>query len=70
MPGDVGTIPEWGRTTGEGKGNALQYSCLENPRDKVAKSRTRLSMHAFNVIVSLTVGKKYFKKSRQLSRFA
>ena len=28
---DVGSIPESGRTPGVGHGNALQYSCLENP---------------------------------------
>ena len=28
--------------TGEGNGNPLQCSCLENPRDGVAQSRTRL----------------------------
>ena len=27
---------------GEGNGNSLQCSCLENPRDGVAQSRTRL----------------------------
>ena len=27
---------------GEGNGNPLQCSCLENPRDGVAQSRTRL----------------------------
>ena len=50
--GDLGSIPGLGRSTGEGNGNLLQYSCLENPMDKgawqatvhgVAKSRTRLS---------------------------
>ena len=30
---DVGTIPESGRSPGEGNGNPLQYSCLENPMD-------------------------------------
>ena len=29
--GDVGLIPESGRSLGEGSGNPLQYSCLENP---------------------------------------
>ena len=29
--GDVGSIPESGRSPGEGNGNSLQYSCLENP---------------------------------------
>ena len=32
--GDVDSIPEWGRSPGEGNGNPLQYSCLENPMDK------------------------------------
>ena len=29
--GDLGSIPELGRSPGEGNGNPLQYSCLENP---------------------------------------
>ena len=50
--GDLGSIPGSGRSPGEGNGNPLQYSCLENPMDGgawqatvhgVAKSRTRLS---------------------------
>ena len=50
--GDQGLIPGSGRSPGEGNGNPLQYSCLENPMDReakwatvhgVAKSRTRLS---------------------------
>ena len=48
---DVGLIPGSGRSPGEGHGNPLQYSCLENPTDRgawwatvhrVAKSQTRL----------------------------
>ena len=31
--GDVGSIPELGRSPGEGNGNPLQYSCLGNPMD-------------------------------------
>ena len=31
--GDPGLIPGWGRSRGEGNGNPLQYSCLENPMD-------------------------------------
>ena len=34
--GDPGSIPESGRSTGEGNVNPLQYSCLENPRDGAA----------------------------------
>ena len=32
--GDAGLIPGWGRCSGEGNGNPLQYSCLGNPRDR------------------------------------
>ena len=31
--GDTGSISESGRSPGEGNGNSLQYSCLENPMD-------------------------------------
>ena len=31
--GDLGLIPGLGRPPGEGNGNPLQYSCLENPMD-------------------------------------
>ena len=34
--GDLGLIPGWGRSPGEGNGNLLQYSCLENPKDREA----------------------------------
>ena len=33
---DVGSIPGLGRCPGEGHGNPLQYSCLENPMDRGA----------------------------------
>ena len=33
---DVGSIPVLGRSPGEGNGNPLQYSCLENPMDRGA----------------------------------
>ena len=54
--GDLSSIPGSGRSPGEGNGNPLQYSCLENPMDGeawyatvhgVAKSRTRLSNFTF-----------------------
>ena len=54
--GDLGSIPGWGRSPGEGNGNLLQHSCLENPMDGgawwaivhgVAKSRTRQSDFIF-----------------------
>ena len=31
---DPGSIPDSGRSLGEGKGNTLQYSCLGNPMDR------------------------------------
>ena len=50
--GDPHTVPGLGKSPGEGNGNLLQYSCLENSTDRaawwatvhgVAKSWTRLS---------------------------
>ena len=59
--GDLGLIPVWGRSPGEGNGNPLQYSCLENPLDGgalwatvhgVAKSRTQLSDFTFTFLLT------------------
>ena len=62
LPGNVedirdgSSVPGLGRSPGEGNGNPLQYSCLENPMDRgtrratvhrVVKSRTRLSDFTF-----------------------
>ena len=50
--GDAGSITGSGRSPGEGNGNPLQYSCLENPMDRgawratvheVSKSQIQLS---------------------------
>ena len=50
---DMGLIPGSGRVSGEGNGNPLQYSCLENSMDReawratvhgVTKSQTRLNI--------------------------
>ena len=35
--GDLGSNPGSGRATGEGNGNSLQYSCLENPMGRAAR---------------------------------
>ena len=49
--GDVGSIPEWERSPGEGNGNSFQCSCLENSMDRgawwatfhrVTKSQTQM----------------------------
>jgi len=37
---DTGSIPGPGRSPGEGHGNPLQYSCLENPMDTGAWQAT------------------------------
>ena len=36
--GDLGLIPGSGRSPGEGNGNPLQYSCLENPHGQKRKA--------------------------------
>ena len=67
--GDLGLIPGWGRFPGEGNGNPLQYSCLENPMDGgawwatghgVAKSQTRLS--------DFTFFKAFYQKSKKITQ--
>ena len=60
-------IPGSGRSPGEGNGNPLQYSCLENPMDRgswqapvygAAKSRIQLSDFT---LLSLSVSQKAWK---------
>ena len=57
--GDAGLIPGSGRSPGEGNGNLLQYSCLENSMDggawwatvhEVEKSQTQLSDFTFSFL--------------------
>ena len=52
--GDLGSVPELGRSPREGKGYLLQYSGLENSMDcivhRVVKSQTRLSDFLFHFI--------------------
>ena len=57
---EMGSIPESGRSPGEGNGTPLQYSCLENPMDggaweatvyEVAKSWARLSHFTLTLIL-------------------
>ena len=38
--GDPGSMPGLGRSPGEGNGNPLQHSCLENPKDRGAWQAT------------------------------
>ena len=39
--GDPGSIPGPGRSPGEGNGNPLQYSCLENPLKSMKRQKDR-----------------------------
>ena len=66
--GDLGSIPGLGRSSGEGNGNPLRYSCLENPMDReawwatvhwVKKSRTRLSNFTFTFTFSNSSSSEY-----------
>ena len=59
--GDPGSVPRWGRSPGEGQGNPLQYSCLENLKDRgtwwatvhgFAKNQTQLSDEHFHFLSS------------------
>ena len=62
--GDPGSIPGSGRSPGEGNGNPLQYSCLENPMDweacspwgrKESDMTERLSLPSLPYIISMTL---------------
>ena len=49
--GDLGSIPGLGRSPGEGNGNPLQYSCLENPMDRGAWQAT---VHISHLLFSVS----------------
>ena len=83
--GDPGLIPGSGRSPGEGNGNPLQCSCLENPADRrvwratvqgVPKSQTRpkwLSTHACTYSLSrffISSLKSVFQEFATLSLWA
>ena len=44
--GDAGLIPGSGRSPGEGNDSLLQYSCLENPRDRRARWAIPMGLHS------------------------
>ena len=59
---DMGSIPGSGRSPGEGNGNPLQYSCLENPMDRgawratvhgVAQSQTQLKQVSSSIVKAM-----------------
>ena len=62
--GDPGSIPGMGRSPGEGNGNPLQYSCLENPMNRggwqvavhgVTRVRHDLATNTFTFSLSITL---------------
>ena len=73
----MGSIPGWGRSPGEGNGNPLQYSCLENPMEKgawwatvygvVESDTTEATQHTLN---SLSVQKNHHTKIVPTGEFA
>ena len=81
---DAGSIPESGRSPGEGRGSPLQDSCLENPMDRGAWQATvhrvteswtwlkRLSMHnsVHFLILLLTERKPRHRKLSELLKLA
>ena len=51
--GDSGSIPGSRRSSGGGKSNPLQYSCLENPMDRGAWQAT---VHGVTKVLDTTEG--------------
>ena len=71
---DLGLIPGLGRSPAGGNGNPLQYSCLENPRDRgtwwatvhgVAKNRTRLNRLSMHTSPAEVMGNKFEEFGRR-----
>ena len=62
--GDAGSIPGSGRSPGEGNGNPLQYSCLENPTDRGAWQATvhGIARVGQDLTLSFVDSKRYWNK--------
>ena len=73
---DVGSIPRLGRSPGEGNGNPLQYSCLENPMGRGAwcelpsmgLQRVRHDLATKQFLQTLMLGKIEGKRGRGRQR--
>ena len=63
--GDSGSIPASGRSPGEGNGNPVQYSCLENPKDRGAWETT---VHGVTKELDTTWQLKNNKLSRETEK--
>ena len=62
--GDLGLIPELGRSPGEGKGYPLQYSCLENSMDCIVHGliKSRVSDFHFHYITLLKTNLEFLRE--------
>ena len=65
--GDVGSIPESGRSPGGGNGNPLQHSCLENSMDRGPWQAT-ISWSSKELDITEHTNKEEDFKTRQHSR--
>ena len=65
---DLGSIPESGRSPGEGNGNPLQYSCLENSMDRPWSLRVG-SDWVTNMFTFILFINKTFKNIKFLQNF-
>ena len=73
---DMGSVPGWERSSGEGNGNPLQYPCLENPMDRgawwttvhgVTKSWTRLKQLSVHTHIHTHTHVSHIQRQRERS---
>ena len=65
--GDLGSVPGLGRSSGEGNGTPLQYSCLENPMDgkpdRLQSMGSQRAGHDWATSLSLSPERSYHKET-------